>query len=112
MKKQPEEPKKKTPFDGMVVKPPTEAQMKKIIKEIEENQRRRQEGPPPPGDREIALGLRAKTLKKKCAVCKAPLEQLYSIEWPNNDIIGPGGRGRWVPDGCRCTKCKLAYDMR
>jgi len=105
--------KKKTPWDGIKIKPPTKAQLAKIVKEIEENNRRRREGPPPPGDREVAWGLRAEILKdEKCVVCKSPLEQLWALKFPNNDIIGPGGRGHWAPDGRRCTNCKLAYDTR
>ena len=111
--KKPKQEKLKTPFDGIVVKPPTKAQMEKILKEMEENRQKRLAGPPKPGDREVAWGLRAETLKDEfCVVCKSPLEQLWQMQFPENGIIGPGGRGRWVVDSCRCTKCKLAYDMR
>ena len=91
MKKQVEKSEKKTPFDNIKIKPPTKAQMKKILKEIEENNRREREGPPPPGDREIAFGLRAEILKdERCVVCHFPLEQIWQMKFPNNDIIGPG----------------------
>ncbi len=102
----------KTPFDNIKIKKLTEADRERVLKETDEITKRHREGPPPPGDREIAAGARAEILNEKCVVCKSSLEQIWQIKFPHNDIIGPAGRGHWVPDGCRCTNCKLVYDKR
>lgn len=93
-------------------KKPEKLNEKKIKSIFEEIKRKTEERNKPPGDYEISFNCRGKLLKdKNCSVCSSEIEAIYTVQYSEPIIYGPGGGGHWILSSCRCSKCKIVYNF-